>query len=193
MLTELESIGFNTSAAEINISSIVVNMSEVIVNTQDIEYELQENRTGIYLVKDGTDNLSYIRDDFDILNANASWIPSTYPNLSYINDNTSSSLVEVSAINSNVSYGFRFGGQVYQNYSGGNNNASRFESTSILLRDFVIKCTTQDMNLGDSANQSFVLITDAAWGGIKIDLNSLWFKNSSTDTDGYLSILGVRE
>jgi len=94
---------------------------------------------------------------------------------------------------SNLSYGFRFGGQIYHNFSAGSDSESRFETSTFLLRDFVINCTGQDMALGDSSNQSFVLTTDSTWDGTLLDLSSLYFKNSSTNTTGYLAILGTKE
>lgn len=93
----------------------------------------------------------------------------------------------------NLSYGFRFNGQLYHNFSGGNDNASRFESSSLLVRDFTILCKTQNMNLGDSSNQSYILAVDGTWKGTKLDLSSLWFRNSSTATNGYLAILATKE
>ena len=100
---------------------------------------------------------------------------------------------EVTSKLTNLSYGFRFGGEIYHNFLGSNDNASRFESTSLLLRDFVISSKIQDMNLGDASNQSFVLAKDSALGGTLLNINSLWFRNSSVGTNGYLAILATRE
>ena len=96
-------------------------------------------------------------------------------------------------IRDNVSYGFRFTGSVYHNCTGGNDNASRFESSSLLVRDFIITGRTQNMNLGDSLNQSYVLGNGSSWSGTNLDLSSLWFRNSSAATNGYLNILATKE
>lgn len=207
VLNRLGEIGANTSNTEINVSSIVINTSAIIVNTQDIEVELQQNRTGIYLTKSVNEsinanvswipttypNLSYINANTSSINLNLSSFPSISDNLSYINSNTSASLVEVTSIDDNISYGFRFSGGVYHNFIEGSNNVSRFESSKTLLRDFVITCTVQDVVLGDENNRSFVLPTGATWGGALLDASSLYFKNASLNQTTNIAILATRE
>jgi len=152
-----------------NTSGIEVNISSVSINTDELERLSEYNLSATYLVEAGTDNLSFI------------------------NRNTSATLLIATSIEDNISYNVRFSGQVYHNFISGGPNASRFESSSLLLRDFVISCTEQDMALGDSSNQSVVLTKGTAWGGAKLNLNSLYFKNASANITGNLGILATRE
>ena len=120
-----------------------------------------------------------------IYDTNSSYMQSSYGiNSSYLKE-----------IRDNTSSGFKFTGNVYHNLAGGNDNKSRFESSSLLVRDFTITGRTQNMNVGDTSNQSYILGNGSTWSGTKLDLSSLWFKNSSigVGADGYLAILATRE
>lgn len=70
--------------------------------------------------------------------------------------------------------------------------ARRFETSSLYLKDMIIKVTTKDQLFGDSSNQTYLVGVGEAISLSGIDISTLYFKNSVGEQNGTVDILGVR-
>lgn len=70
--------------------------------------------------------------------------------------------------------------------------ARRFESSSLYLKDMIIKVTTKAQLFGDSSGQTYLVGIGEAISLSGIDISTLYFKNSVAGQNGTVDILGVR-
>jgi len=102
--------------------------------------------------------------------------------------------IPVRIIGPDGSEGDYFGGAVYANQDIATvDTARRFETSSKKLRDAYITVATKAQLFGDSVTQPYPV----AIGGVihikKIDISTLYFKNSVGGEDGTVNILAVEE
>ena len=71
-------------------------------------------------------------------------------------------------------------------------SARRFETSSLYLKDMIIKVATKDQLFGDSSAQTYPVGIGEAISLSGIDISTLYFKNSVAGQNGTVSILGVR-
>jgi len=87
-----------------------------------------------------------------------------------------------------------FSGKIYSNTKTmADNNATRFETTNVRLRDVVIIVETQNMLLGSSDEVVYPVDVDDTLGFTHIDISTLYFKNAVAGSNGKISVLGVKE
>lgn len=105
----------------------------------------------------------------------------------------SGNIAEVDA-SGNLGSAATFDGEVYvKTMTMSSDAATRFETTSTKLRDYVIKILTHDALLGDSSNQTFPLDIGEVWGGTLINLQHLYFKNAAAGENMIIHIVGTKE
>jgi len=86
-----------------------------------------------------------------------------------------------------------FTGDVYENeHTMVDDSAYRFESSSLLLRDVVIRVSTHDAVFGDSSNQRYPRSTGSTIGLTKLDLSKFYIKNAGAGSNTKINILGTR-
>jgi len=86
-----------------------------------------------------------------------------------------------------------FGGAVYENQKTSANGAVAFETGSKKLRDAIISVATNTVSFGDATNQRRTIAAAASIQLSKIDLSTLYFKSTVTDTHGVVTIIGTKE
>ena len=87
-----------------------------------------------------------------------------------------------------------FSGDVYSNSMTMTDNvAHRFESKDILLLDVVIIVETNNMLLGRHDNVVYPVDAEETVGFTMLNLSALYFKNAVADSNGKISILGVKK
>lgn len=88
---------------------------------------------------------------------------------------------------------YDFSGDVYENeHTMVNDDAYRFSETPLLLRDVLIRVSTYDALIGDSANQRYPRSVGSTLGFVKIDLSKLYIKNSGAGDNTKITVLGTR-
>ncbi len=70
--------------------------------------------------------------------------------------------------------------------------ARRFETSTLILRDAVIKVTTNAQLLGDATTQPFELAAGGSFGVSFLDLALFYFKNASAGSNGTIQVFGTR-
>ncbi len=87
-----------------------------------------------------------------------------------------------------------FGGAVYTKVdTAAVDTARRFETTSKKLRDVIIQVATYAQLFGDSAEQAYSVGVGDTLGFTKVDISTLYFKNSAAGQNGVVRILAVLE
>lgn len=87
-----------------------------------------------------------------------------------------------------------FGGAVYRNSDTATaDTARRFETVAKKLRDVVIQVATQDQLFGNSSTQDYLVAAGSSFKLSKVDVSTLYFKNSGAGLNGTVRILGVEE
>ena len=71
-------------------------------------------------------------------------------------------------------------------------NPRRFETTTLILRDAVIKVTGSNQLLGDASGQHFELAAGGSIGISFLDLSKFYFKNAAAGQNGTIMIFGTR-
>lgn len=88
----------------------------------------------------------------------------------------------------------QFGGNVYsKTMTMTDDNPTRFEAASKLLRDIVIIVKTHPMLLGETGVVVYPVGVNEAVGFTKVDISTLWFQNANAGDNGVISILGTEE
>ena len=86
-----------------------------------------------------------------------------------------------------------FTGDVYENeHTMADDNAYRFETTSVKLRGAVILVSTYDALIGDSANQRYPKASETSLSVGDVDLSELYFKNAGAGNNTVINIIGVK-
>lgn len=89
---------------------------------------------------------------------------------------------------------FKFSGNVYsKTMTMEDDNATRFESSTKMLRDIVILVETNPMVLGETGVEVYTVTAESTVGFTQVDLSTLYFKNAGAGNNGKISILGVEE
>ena len=70
--------------------------------------------------------------------------------------------------------------------------AARFETSSLYLKDMIIKVSTKAQVFGDASGQTYPVGAGEAIGLSGIDISTLYFKNAVAGQNGKVDILGVR-
>lgn len=87
-----------------------------------------------------------------------------------------------------------YSGSVYENENTAvDDDARRFESTSLKLRDIVIQVADHDQAFGTATNQRFLVPAGAAMGFTQVDLATLYFRNAVIGQNGTVRIIGVQD
>lgn len=71
--------------------------------------------------------------------------------------------------------------------------ATRFETSTKLLRDIVIIVNTEDMLLGSEITTIYPVGAGETVGFTKVDISTLYFKNAGAGANGTITILAVEE
>ncbi len=102
--------------------------------------------------------------------------------------------VNIAAVDATHDTADSFGGNVYsKTMTMANNNATRFESAAILLRDIVIIVQTHPMLLGETGVEVYPVGAGETVGFTKVDISTLYFKNAGADNNGVITILATEE
>lgn len=141
-------------------------------------------------------NISSVNRLTNFLNTNTSSMRENISNVNrvtaFVNTNTSSANMYLGTTNSNISSMnniLDYSGATYHNCTDITANASRFETSSTKLNDFILSGYGNDIYLGDSSNQSWLLSGGDSWGGTKLDLSTLYYRAPSNAS---LAMIGVR-
>lgn len=86
-----------------------------------------------------------------------------------------------------------FTGDVYENEHTMTDNVKyRFESSSVLLRDVIIRVSENAAVIGDSSNQRYPKSIGSTCGFTRVDLSKLYIKNAGAGANTKINILGTR-
>ena len=86
-----------------------------------------------------------------------------------------------------------FTGEIYENeHTMTDDDAYRFESTSLKLRNATILISTYDALIGDSSNQRYPKAAGTSLSVDYIDLSKLYFKNATAGQNTKINIIGAR-
>jgi len=86
-----------------------------------------------------------------------------------------------------------FTGDVYENeHTMTTDAAYRFETTTTRLRDVIIRVSTFDALVGNTANQRYPRSTGSTLGFTKIDLSKFYIKNAGAGSNTKINIIGTR-
>ncbi|RZN38116.1 MAG: hypothetical protein EFT35_05110 [Methanophagales archaeon ANME-1-THS] len=83
-------------------------------------------------------------------------------------------------------------GAVYEKYSGLSDTANRFESTSLLLHDLIVRVRNNACLVGNQSAQDIPFSADESFGFQEVDMSTLYFKNLTQNTTSTVYILGTR-
>jgi len=86
-----------------------------------------------------------------------------------------------------------FTGDVYENeHTMVDDTAYRFESSSLLLRDAVVRVSTHDALFGDTSNQRYPRSVGSTIGLTKLDLSKFYIKNAGAGSNTKINIFGTK-
>ena len=86
-----------------------------------------------------------------------------------------------------------FTGDVYENeHTMTDDNAYRFESSSLKLRGAMILISDHDALIGDSSNQRYPKAAGTTLSVGSVDLSKLYFKNATAGQNTKVNIIGVK-
>ena len=87
-----------------------------------------------------------------------------------------------------------FSGDIYSNtMTMTANSPTRFETENLMLIDVVIIVGTNSMLLGKVGKVVYPVGVGDTVGFTKVNLSTLYFKNATADSNGVITILGVKE
>ena len=86
-----------------------------------------------------------------------------------------------------------FTGYIYENeHTMVDDDAYRFESTSLKLRSATILISTYDAMVGDSSNQRYPKTAGTSISVDSVDISTLYFKNAVAGQNTKINIIGVK-
>lgn len=87
-----------------------------------------------------------------------------------------------------------YSGTVYEKEdTAASDTARRFETTGKLLRDVVIRVSTNAQKFGNAANQRLTLNAGDSMGFTQVDISTFYFKNAGAGQNGTVNIIGVED